>query len=356
MKRSIFSALLVAIIVAGCGSPVGIDSHNKVEAFTRVGVFFATDRGATGSTNPYDAYGAEMATETHYGTCEVSIPRDHRMGAIESSFLQREWLEDADSDVVLHKVERLDAKEFFAKADRASAFVFVHGFNVRFGDAAKRTAQMAYDLGFKGAPVFFSWPSHGDFSPGSYRDDEKRSEAAADDLKQFLKDYLSRTRVRSLYLIAHSMGNRPMTRAVAGLLRENPECRGRIREIILTAPDMDERVFKTEIVPAFAERPELPRPPVTLYVSNHDRALSYATALTDAVPRVGDAGRGIPIYPGIRTIDASAVDTSFSGHCYYAENRSVLSDIFYLLRQDPEDRFGLRREATHDGAYWSFRP
>ena len=34
-----------------------------------------------------------------------------------------------------------------------------HG--VTFKDAARRTAQMAYDLGFPGAPVFYSWPSAG---------------------------------------------------------------------------------------------------------------------------------------------------------------------------------------------------
>ncbi|WP_429550866.1 alpha/beta hydrolase [Paraburkholderia sp. MM5477-R1] len=43
--------------------------------------------------------------------------------------------------------------------------LFIRGFKVGFVDAARRTAQMAYDLGFDGAPVFFSWPSQGQFSP-----------------------------------------------------------------------------------------------------------------------------------------------------------------------------------------------
>jgi esterase/lipase superfamily enzyme len=35
----------------------------------------------------------------------------------------------------------------------------VHGFNVSFENALRRTAQIAYDLDFDGAPFLFSWPS-----------------------------------------------------------------------------------------------------------------------------------------------------------------------------------------------------
>jgi esterase/lipase superfamily enzyme len=34
------------------------------------------------------------------------------------------------------------------------AFVFIHGYNVSFEDAARRTGQFAYDLKFVGAPIF----------------------------------------------------------------------------------------------------------------------------------------------------------------------------------------------------------
>jgi esterase/lipase superfamily enzyme len=50
--------------------------------------------------------------------------------------------------------KRLDTASVFPK----QAFVFVHGFNVSFENALRRTAQIAYDLNFDGAPFLFSWP------------------------------------------------------------------------------------------------------------------------------------------------------------------------------------------------------
>jgi esterase/lipase superfamily enzyme len=41
------------------------------------------------------------------------------------------------------------------------ALVFVHGYNVTFETAARRTAQLAYDLNFRGVPLMYSWPSKG---------------------------------------------------------------------------------------------------------------------------------------------------------------------------------------------------
>jgi hypothetical protein len=64
------------------------------------------------------------------------------------------------------------------------------------------------------------------------------------------------------------------------------------------------------------------------------------------------------ICPGITTVDASGVDTDLVGHFYYAENRSVLSDVFHLLRGKtaPADRFGLVKKETAHGIYWQFKP
>ena len=41
--------------------------------------------------------------------------------------------------------------------------MFVHGFNVSFADAARRTAQIAYDLAF-GGPGALSWPYSATFT------------------------------------------------------------------------------------------------------------------------------------------------------------------------------------------------
>ena len=61
---------------------------------------------------------------------------------------------------------------------------------------------------------------------------------------------------------------------------------------------------------------------------------------------------------GIETIDATEVDTSFVGHSYFAEARSVLADLFYLVREGfrADRRFGLRAMNIDRGRYWIFKP
>ena len=61
----------------------------------------------------------------------------------------------------MHKTERLADAAFYEllrqtvnQSARRELFVFIHGFNVSFEDAARRTAQIHYDLKFDGAESF----------------------------------------------------------------------------------------------------------------------------------------------------------------------------------------------------------
>jgi esterase/lipase superfamily enzyme len=236
------------------------------------------------------------------------------------------------------------------QSSASSAFVFVHGYNVTFEDAARRTAQIAYDLGFDGAPTFYSWPSRG--STAAYTVDEQNIEWAQANLKGFLDDFFARSDAQSVYLIAHSMGNRALTRAVASLMSNKPALQGRLRELILTAPDIDADVFKRDIAPALAATGR----PVTLYASSKDLAL-IASKKVHGYARAGDSGQGLVVVPGIETVDATWVDTSLVGHFYFAEARSVLSDLFYLIREGKraDQRFGLRPVEVPAGRYWEFK-
>ena len=149
-----------------------------------VNVFYATDRENTGAKDPAEMYGGERGS-LRFGVASVSIPRDHRMGALETPSVWRfEWWDDPDRFVVLLSAKELDEARFFddvaARVDGSSeksAFIFVHGYNVAFVDAARRTAQMAYDLGFDGAPVLYSWPSQASFA--AYKVDESECRMGA---------------------------------------------------------------------------------------------------------------------------------------------------------------------------------
>ena len=152
------------------------------------------------------------------------------------------------------------------RSAKKNAFVFVHGYNVAFEDATRRTAQISYDLGFDGAPVFYSWPSQG--TVARYIVDETNIEWAQANIKRFLEDLASNSDAENIYLTAHSMGSRGLTRAFTELVAEKPALRTRFREVILAAPDIDAEVFKRDIAPKLA--------PATLYASSQDKALELS--------------------------------------------------------------------------------
>lgn len=345
--------------------------------FAVVRLFYATDRQATGQNVPSRFFGKEQSAQgkLSMGTCEVSIPRDHRIGELEHPSIWRlEFSEDPEKHVVLLRVNPQSENAYWADvrnrvegSRKKEAFVFVHGYNTTFEDAARRTAQLAYDLTFEGAAILYSWPSYGELA--DYAKDENNVYWTVPHLANFLKALALHTAAKTIHLIAHSMGNRAVSYALQSLAREEAEnirwnnqaienraftyqefrapCK--MHHVVLTAPDIDANTFKelAKDVKSVSDR-------VTLYVSPFDKALALSKRF-HGNPRLGET---ISVIPGIDTIDASSVDTSLIGHGYYAENTSVLTDIFYLLKDDkaPGDRFGMRPVARPDGTYYEFRP
>jgi esterase/lipase superfamily enzyme len=316
-----------------------------------VRVFYATDRHESMST-----YGKERSLdgEIALGECEVSIPRDHRMGMLERpSILRLEFREDPEKHVVLHKTVPLENQQFWQvlssktqKSTANEAFVFVHGYCTTFEDSVLRTAQIAYDLGFDGAPISYSWPSQGELA--DYPQDETNAQWSVPHLKSFLQELAQYSGAKTIHIIAHSMGNRIVSHALQLLYAESQTKACRMRHIVLTAPDIDADTFKqmAEAIKSLADR-------VTLYCSAHDKALALSKRF-HGYPRLGETTL---VIEGIDTIDASAVDTSFIGHSYYGENRSILSDIFWLLKSNkpPTDRFGIKVIQQGASIYYAFR-
>lgn len=321
-----------------------------------VRVFFATDRSMDVTAAPNQRFGAGRS-DVKYGTSFVSIPTAHVAGELESpSLLRFEFSEDPAKHVVMMNAVVKPKDRFFSElaarvhgSTTKQGFIFVHGYNVSFEDAARRTAQISYDLGFDGAPIFYSWPSQATVK--GYTVDESNIEWSQANLKAFFADVLARSDAQQIHLVAHSMGSRAVTRAVASLLTENPDARIRLGELILTAPDIDADIFKRDIAPVLAAAQQS----TTLYSSSGDIALA-ASKEVNGYARAGDAGDGLVVVPGIETIDATSVDTDLYGHSYFAEARSVLSDISYLMRTGlrANQRPGLTPLASSDGIYWSF--
>ena len=330
---------------------------SKNDEFVKIPVFFGTDRNYNPGNEFAETFGTER-DKIHYGVTEISIPKIHVKGELESPSLWKlEFEEDPTKHVMIQNIEVMSKASFInnlnqqiRNSDKKQSFLFVHGYNVSFEEAARRTAQISYDLYFKGVPVLYSWPSKSSLT--GYTRDEANIRWSQSNMKRFLKDYIKLSGAEEIYLIAHSMGNRGLTAALIEVLSENRDLKNKIKEVILAAPDIDADVFKDELAPKMVE---LLDTPITLYTSKNDVALEASKGV-HGYPRAGDVSDGVIVLDGLETIDASVTDTSFLGHSYFAETESVISDIFDLLKtgRRASERKNLMEEVTGGSNYWSF--
>ncbi|MDP5093663.1 MAG: alpha/beta hydrolase, partial [Polaribacter sp.] len=304
-----------------------VSSGNSKKEFIEIPVSFATDRNDTKDSDLNERFGGKRS-ELQYGRIVVSIPYTHTLGEIERpSYWRLEFSEDPSKHMMMQSLKKQSKEDFFKQMKERiakngkSTFLFVHGYNVSFADAAFRTAQITFDLRFPGEAVFYSWPSQA--STTSYTVDEANIEWSTYNMKNFLKDYLTKTEAKSIYLVAHSMGNRGLTKALIELMNEQPELKNKITEIILAAPDIDADVFKRDIGPKMISKIGKP---ITLYVSSDDLAL-LASKKVHGSYRAGEAGAQIVVLKGIETIDASGQDSSFLSHSYFATTSNLIKDI-----------------------------
>ena len=131
-------------------------------AFRTVDVYYATDRSPTGETDPARVYGAGRG-ELDLGVASVTVPAIHAPGMIESASIWRlELRPDPSKHVALQSVTRLEDAAFYDRLsaefddDMTEALVFGQGYNVTFDQAAKRAAQMAYDMHYPAVPILYS--------------------------------------------------------------------------------------------------------------------------------------------------------------------------------------------------------
>ncbi|MDO8051113.1 alpha/beta fold hydrolase [Janthinobacterium sp. SUN211] len=325
-----------------------------------VQVYFVTDRDRLPASGIIQTFGKLRSDSFSYGSVQVSIPATHQTGFIEapSSLVHIRFLEDPLKHILLLKSTVLTKESFLqqiqnrvGESEKKEAFLFVHGFNTTFEQAALRSAQMSFDLGFRGAPIFYSWPSKGSPTPLGYVADSQTVDWAKGNLKIFLEEFLLKTNADRVYLIAHSMGTQALTDTVTTLLSARPELRSKVKEVILAAPDIDAGIFRRDIAPAMVRIGS----PVTIYASSKDVALQLSHLASD-YPRVGDSGSGLVLIDGIETIDASNVSLGFLGHSVFAESRDVLSDWRYIIEQGlrARERAGLM-QVNMPRPYWTFR-
>lgn len=337
-------------------------SPNESDSVVLVRVFYATDRKLSKPVGGvYTGQRDRSASPIKYGSCLVTLPPDHRMGELEEpKWWKLEFRENPHKHVVLSAIDEIGktgvlrsiSKHFRDyPRDKRRLLVFVHGYNVSFEDAARRTAQLHHDLNFPGLSTFFSWPSNG--TTAGYVSDAGDIEWSTPHIEEYLRLVCSRDDIDEVIVLAHSMGNRGVTKALGRMA--SSEHAGKIKEVILAAPDIDADIFEREISPALISG----YPRTTLYASSKDKALWASEALSE-VYRAGEIRVGLPtVSPRdkLDIIDASAVESGFMGHSYYGDGESVISDMWYLMRNSlpAGQRFKLLERTGPKGKYWMFR-
>jgi esterase/lipase superfamily enzyme len=316
------------------------------QGFASVRVFYGTNRAPTGdvkTVKPALYYGKERG-QLQYGYLDVTIPKVHREAELET---QPRWMDYTftldqaamrSNYILLDKITPLEKPDFvnalrqqIKSSPSKDLFIFVHGFNNTFEDAARRVAQLAYDLDFDGTPLLYSWPSQG--SATAYAVDEAAVGISGRKMADFLETVVDQSGAERIHVLAHSMGNRALIEALQTYLAKRaPENRRHIfGQIVFTAPDVDKDYFM-DVIPSLQGAAER----VTLYASSNDYALRSSQIIHGA-PRAGNAGDSIIIrLAGLDTIDMSAVPADALGHSYFAANSGAIYDIFRLLwRGDP---------------------
>jgi esterase/lipase superfamily enzyme len=236
-------------------------------------------------------------------------------------------------------------------SDDKEALIFIHGYRTKFDEAARRTAQLAWDLQFQGVPILYSRPSSGNML---YTGDEPSALWAVPHLKAFLQLVAQRSGTKTIHIVAHSLGNRALMYALQQISQDQSST-AKFHQIVLAAPDIDVDIFR-QLASSFPSTADH----VTIYASSHDRALALSKFLHQS-PSMG----GQPQLPScfgtsVDLIDASVTsDDLFSlDHSYYAGDVAVLEDMAYVIRAGlpPEKRLLLDPHPSSGlPLYWTFR-
>ncbi len=264
--------------------------------------------------------------------------------------IKERWIEDHVDLVRAARSRLLNSRNYLGQT-----LVFVHGFNVSFDNAARRAAQIAYDLDFDGPVFLFSWPSRGSASPFAYIDDRESAQLSSDALRAFLVNAVAPTNSIRIHMLAHSMGNVTLNEALQGMSDENLD-KFNFGELIHASPDLDIDLFQRTQSRLLARGAQS-----TIYGSSTDIPLGTAGWARGRNPLGYIPAKGPDrIVAGSDLIDVSGASSEvFSlNHDIYANSADIMSDIKALLltqKRPPDLRTKKLKKLTIDaGTYWRF--
>jgi len=332
-RRPIVVLAALASIAGGCASrPEG----NLVPISARspgaqVDLLVATTRADAIEPPSGVMFSGERGRGLRFADIVVSVPPDGQRKAGEV-----QWPStppgDPARDFVTLRADKLDLNQAIADFDRrvaaapdAHVLVFVHGYNTRFEEAVYRYAQIVHDSGASVVPVLFTWPSRGRLLEYVY--DRDSALYSRDALETVLTAMARNARVKSISILAHSMGNFLTVEALRQMAIRDHRLSPKIRDIMLASPDIDVDVFRRQIAEIEASDKN---PPVTLFVSQDDRALGFSRRIAGDAPRLGaidptaEPYRSILEQAHVQVIDLTKFDSDDStNHSKFATSAFV---------------------------------
>ena len=269
---------------------------SNFEGTSSVTVLAATTRQPSMDASG-EMFGSKRAAEISYASIAISIPPD---GSRKSGEVQ--WPASLPADprryFVTTSAKYIDKKEFSEaisaatkQTKRNKVLVFVHGFNNRFDQAVYRFAQIVHDAQAPGIPVLFSWPSRGELNLRAYTYDRESANYSRDALERLLDQISRNPNVAEINIVAHSMGNWLTLELLRARSIETHSTRSirpkrildKIKNVFLVAPDVDADVFRMQIA-----RIGVPRPRISVFVSQDDKALDLSKSIWGGVQRLGN--------------------------------------------------------------------
>ncbi len=347
--------------IADCQTPR--DTEGK--PYRDVRIVFATNRtvrdglkNETPNARSWFGTEADRANTLEVGCAYISVPLAPETHTLLPTQFQAGWLSDpaplpADDAKLFRvlRVKHLDTVPATASAQRLilddterrqydnerRALVFIHGYNTSFENALLRIAQFAASINYPGRVYLFSWPSAE--QTRKYMSDMESAERSETHLSGFLRALFRDRAIRTLDVIAHSMGSQLTIRAL-GDLRDLFYARDDISlgQLIFAASDVSPDVFteKMREISYLASG-------ITLYGSVKDKALLFSQTLRGAQKRLGQlVARNEVEFNSekLNVIDATTPSNICNGwgyadieHNYFGSNPALLTHIQSVLDQ-----------------------
>jgi esterase/lipase superfamily enzyme len=272
----------------------------------------------------------------------------------------------------LEEVFRHTLTEQLALTPRKEVFIYVHGFNNSFKDAALVSAELWHFLGRIGVPMIYTWPAG---YPGlfGYTYDRESSEFTIYHLRKALSFLASFPEIEKIHLIAHSRGTDVAIAAVRELtisaraMGIDPKDKFKIHNLILAAPDLDVQVAVQRIVgdklPNSVNR-------FTIYTSSDDEAIGAAEWLfssprgrvgTLRMEKMSEVLKAVMKFSPNKTaiinyLPAPNSSTGSYGHSYFRNATRVSSDLVLMLRDDLDAGTPGRPLKPIGPGFWSIPP